>query len=89
MNNALRTILIILASIYLITVIERFLSQDKSQTDAILTEQREEYKQLNESIDSIELIIHKYEIQKYEKYNDILTMSSSERDSLRAMLNPR
>lgn len=84
----IQNLLIVIASIYAITVIERMLDNDSSQTE-IMRQHNQEYIQLVDGLDSLQTKIHNYEATKVQNYVDIIDMSAVERDSLRAVLNPR
>ena len=79
-SRIIRNIIIFLASVYLITVIERTLLKDDSQTE-IMIEHATEKAQMTTKIDLLNNQIHKYELQLLKIRADVSDMSNDQLDS--------
>ena len=83
----IKNVLIIVFAIYLIIVIERLMqSPDKTE---ILMQYQEDKIKLQKDVISLTNKVSNYENTIMQNSLDILSMSKSERDSTRALLNPR
>jgi len=83
----IKNVLIIVFAIYLIVVVERLMqTPDKSE---ILIEYQLEKIEMQKDIISLTNKVSSYEKSILQNSLDILSMSSAERDSARALLNPR
>lgn len=72
----------------IIAVLFYLLSGDE-KTDVGVIDYMDKYIDLQEKVDSLTIQKHKYEIEILENNASISSMSSNERDSLRAILNPK
>ena len=83
-----KNLLILIVLLYFITAVERFIGNQSHQSD-ILMKHNEKNNELVKQIESLNNNIHNYEKKKLQNTIDIINMDDVERDSLRAMLNPR
>jgi hypothetical protein len=83
-----KNLLILIVLFYFITAVERFIGNQSHQSD-ILMKHSEKNNELVKQIESLNNNIHNYEKKKLQNTIDIINMDDAERDSLRAMLNPR
>ena len=84
----LKNVLIIGAIIYGVSITERMISSAKD-TRALKLDQQERRIKLRQDINALNIKIQHYENQIENNTVNIANMSDRERDSLRAVLNPR
>ena len=83
-----QNIFVVIVFIYLVFSFERYLKINTDHTDSLVEYQNDKL-EMQETIGILEKKINNYEVQIIQNNIDILNMSSSERDSARALLNPR
>lgn len=86
--KTVKGLLILLVVIYAITAVERAL-KPQPQASGGYTDFLQDKNNMQKKLDEQTQKSHNYEIKILQNSVDIVNMSSSERDSLRAVLNPR
>jgi hypothetical protein len=81
MNNYIKYGLILIASIYLITVLERVLNKDTAPTE-MLIEHASEKAQMQTKIDLLENKVHDYEIDLLKIRTNVDNLTNDEVDSV-------
>jgi hypothetical protein len=85
MNNYIKYGLILIASIYVITVLERVLNKDTAPTE-MLIEHATEKAQMQTKIDLLNTKVHGYEVQLLKIRTDVDNLTNDEVDSVWATI---
>ena len=83
----IKNVLILIGALYIIVIIER-LMQTPGKSETLIEYQQKKIDMQNDII-NLTNKVHQYESIIIQNSIDILNMSSSERDSARALYNPR